>query len=72
MRPNSWLRSGRRHTGRYLGLFNEYGSAQRLDGRRSYIHGWGRMSGSGALRKGMQATMDDDLSIWLTMDLVGR
>jgi GNAT superfamily N-acetyltransferase len=55
-----------------VGLFDEYGLAQRLYGRRGYIpDGRGACRGQEPLRKGMQVTVDDDLIIWLTKDLVG-
>jgi GNAT superfamily N-acetyltransferase len=54
-----------------VGLFDEYGPAQRLYGRRRYIpDGRGACRGQRPLSKGMQVTMDDDLIIWLTKDLV--
>jgi GNAT superfamily N-acetyltransferase len=54
-----------------VGLFDEYGPAQRLYGRRGYIpDGRGACRGQRPLRKGMQVTMDDDLIIWLTKDLL--
>ena len=54
-----------------VGLFDEYGPAQRLYGRRGYIpDGRGACRGQRPLRKGVQVTMDDDLIIWLTKDLV--
>jgi GNAT superfamily N-acetyltransferase len=54
-----------------VGLFDEYGPAQRLYGRRGYIpDGRGACKGQRPLRKGAQVTMDDDLIIWLTKDLV--
>jgi GNAT superfamily N-acetyltransferase len=54
-----------------VGLFDEYGPAQRLYGRRGYIpDGRGACRGRRPLRKGMQVTMDDDLIIWLTRVLV--
>jgi GNAT superfamily N-acetyltransferase len=54
-----------------VGLFDEYGPAQRLYGRRGYIpDGRGACQGQRPLRKGTQLTMDDDLIIWLTKDLV--
>ena len=53
-----------------VGLFDEYGPAQRLYARRGYIpDGRGACQGQRPLRKGMQVTMDDDLIIWLTKDL---
>ncbi len=54
-----------------VGLFDEYGPAQRLYGRRGYIpDGRGVCRGQRPLSKGMEVTMDDDLIIWLTKDLV--
>jgi GNAT superfamily N-acetyltransferase len=54
-----------------VGLFDEYGPAQRLYGRRGYIpDGRGACLGQRPLSKGMQVTMDDNLIIWLTKDLV--
>ena len=53
-----------------VGLFDEYGPAQRLYGRRGYIpDGRGACRGQRPLSKGMQVTMDDDLIIWLTKEL---
>lgn len=55
-----------------VGLSDEYGPAQRLYGRRGYIpDGRGACRGLRPLSKGMQVTVDDDLIIWLTKDLVG-
>ena len=54
-----------------VGLFDEYGPAQRLYGGRGYIpDGRGACRGQRPLSKGMQVTMDDDLIMWLTKDLV--
>lgn len=53
-----------------VGLFDEYGPAQRLYGRRGYVpDGRGACHGRLPLRKGMQVTLDDDLIIWLTKHL---
>ncbi len=53
------------------GLFDEYGPAQRLYGRRGYIpDGRGACQGQRPLRRGMQVTLDDGPIIWLTKDLV--
>jgi GNAT superfamily N-acetyltransferase len=53
-----------------VGLFDEYGPAQRLYGRRGYIpDGRGACRGQQPLRKGMHVTVDDDLIVWLTKDL---
>jgi len=52
-----------------VGLFDEYGPAQRLYGRRGYIpDGRGACQGQRPLRKGVLVTTDDDLIIWLTKD----
>ena len=54
-----------------VGVFDEYGPVQRLYGRRGYVpDGRGACRGERPLSKGMQVTMDDDLIIWLTKDLV--
>jgi GNAT superfamily N-acetyltransferase len=54
-----------------VGLFDEYGPAQRLYGRRGHVpDGRGACRGQRPLSKGMQVTMGDDLIIWLTKDLV--
>ena len=54
-----------------VGLFDGYGPAQRLYRRRGYTpDGRGACRGQRPLSKGMQVTMDDDLIIWLTKDLV--
>lgn len=50
-----------------VGLFDEYGPAQRLYGRRGYIpDGRGACQGQRPLRKGMLVTMNDDLLTSLT------
>lgn len=54
-----------------VGLFDEYGPAQRLYGQRGYVpDGRGACRGQRPLSKGMQVTVDDDLIIWLTKELV--
>jgi GNAT superfamily N-acetyltransferase len=54
-----------------VGLSGEYGPAQRLYGQRGYIpDGRGACRGQRPVSKGMQVTMDDDLIMWLTKDLV--
>jgi GNAT superfamily N-acetyltransferase len=54
-----------------VGLFDQYGPAQRLYGQRGYIpDGRGACRGQRPLPKGMQVTMDDDLIMWLAKDLV--
>jgi GNAT superfamily N-acetyltransferase len=53
-----------------VGLFDDYGPAQRLYGRRGYIpDGRGACQGQRPLRRGTRVRMDDDLIIWLTKDL---
>jgi GNAT superfamily N-acetyltransferase len=53
-----------------VGLFDEYGPAQRMYGRRGYIpDGRGACQGQRPLSKGMQVSMGHDLIIWLTKDL---
>jgi len=54
-----------------VGLFDEYGPAQRLYGQRGYIpDGRGACRGQRPLSKGMRVTIGDDLIMWLTKDLV--
>jgi hypothetical protein len=56
-----------------VGLFDVYGPAQRLYARRGYLpDGRGACQGQRPLHKGMQVTIDDDLIIWLTMELRQR
>jgi GNAT superfamily N-acetyltransferase len=53
------------------GLFDEYGPAQRIYGRRAYIpDGRGACQGQRPLSKGMRVTIDDDLIMWLSKDLL--
>lgn len=53
-----------------VGLFDEYGPAQRLYGRRGYVpDGRGACRGQRPLSKEMPVTMDDNLIMWLTKDL---
>jgi len=53
-----------------VGLFDEYGPAQRLYGQRGYVpDGRGVCRAQRPLGKGMQVTMDDDLIMWLTKEL---
>jgi hypothetical protein len=50
-----------------VGLFDDYGPAQRLYARRGYIpDGRGACQGQRALHRGTRVRMDDDLIIWLT------
>ncbi len=54
-----------------VGLFDEYGPAQRLYGRRGYIpDGRGACLGQRPLSKRTRVTMDDDLIMWLTKNLI--
>ena len=55
-----------------VGLFDEYGPAQRMYGQRGYVpDGRGACQGQRPLSKGMQVSVDHDLIIWLTKDLIG-
>jgi len=54
-----------------VGLFDEYGPAQRLYGQRGYVpDGRGACRAQEPLGRGMQVIMDHDLIMWLTKDLV--
>jgi GNAT superfamily N-acetyltransferase len=54
-----------------VGLFDEYGPAQRMYGRRGYIpDGRGACQHQQPVPEGLQVTMDHDLIMWLTKDLV--
>jgi GNAT superfamily N-acetyltransferase len=53
-----------------VGLFDQYGPAQRMYGQRGYIaDGRGACQDQQPLCKGTHVTVDDDLIIWLTKDL---
>jgi GNAT superfamily N-acetyltransferase len=53
-----------------VGLFDQYGPAQRMYGQRGYVpDGRGACQGQRPLSEGMQVTVDHDLIIWLTKDL---
>jgi GNAT superfamily N-acetyltransferase len=53
-----------------VGLFDDYGPAQRLYSRLGYLpDARGACQGREPLRKGMRVTIDDDLILWLTKDL---
>ena len=53
-----------------VGLFDQYGPAQRLYARRGYVpDGRGACQGQRPLSKGARVTMDHDLIMWLTKDL---
>jgi GNAT superfamily N-acetyltransferase len=63
-------RHGATELGITVGLFNDYGPAQRLYARRGYLpDGRGACRGQQPLARGTQVTMDDDLILWLTKDL---
>jgi GNAT superfamily N-acetyltransferase len=53
-----------------VGLFDEYGPAQRLYARRGYLpDGRGACQGRRPLKQGETITVDHDLILWLTKDL---
>ncbi len=53
-----------------VGLFDEYGPAQRMYAQRGYVpDGRGACQGQQPLREGTEVTMDHDLILWLTKDL---
>jgi GNAT superfamily N-acetyltransferase len=53
-----------------VGLFDEYGPAQRMYARRGYVpDGRGACRGKRPLRIGEQVTVDHDLIMWLTKEL---
>jgi ribosomal protein S18 acetylase RimI-like enzyme len=53
-----------------VGLFDEYGPAQRLYARRGYVpDGRGACQDQRPLSEGARVTMDHDLIMWLTKDL---
>lgn len=53
-----------------VGLFDEYGPAQRMYARRGYVpDGRGACLDHRPLHKGEQVTVDHDLIMWLTKDL---
>jgi GNAT superfamily N-acetyltransferase len=63
-------RRGATELGITVGLFDDYGPAQRLYARRGYLpDGRGACRGQQPLSRGTQVTMDDDLILWLTKDL---
>ena len=54
-----------------VGLFDDYGPAQRLYGQRGYVpDGRGACHGQHPLHRGTRVSMDDDLIIWLTKHLI--
>lgn len=61
---------GRRAVGITVGLFDEYGPAQRLYVQRGYVpDGRGACQARTPLREGQIVTMDHSLIIWLIKDL---
>ncbi len=53
-----------------VGLFDEYGPAQRLYAKRGYLpDGRGACQGQRPLKQGETVTIDHDLMLWLTKDL---
>ncbi|GHO46042.1 GNAT family N-acetyltransferase [Ktedonospora formicarum] len=53
-----------------VGLFDEYGPAQRLYAKRGYIpDGRGACQGQHPLKQGEAVTVDHDLILWLAKDL---
>ena len=55
-----------------VGLFDEYGPAQRMYARRGYIpDGRGACRGQRPLSEGTQVRLDHDVIIWLTKELTG-
>jgi len=53
-----------------VGLFDEYGPAQRMYARRGYIpDGRGACQGQRPLSEGTQVRLDHDVIIWLTEEL---
>ena len=53
-----------------VGLFDDYGPAQRLYARRGYVpDGRGACQDQRPLSEGARVTMDHDLIMWLTKDL---
>lgn len=56
-----------------VGLSDGYGPAQRLYAKLGYLpDGRGACRGREPIRHGTQVTMDDDIILWLTKDLVPR
>jgi GNAT superfamily N-acetyltransferase len=63
-------RHGTAELGITVGLFDDYGPAQRLYARRGYLpDGRGTCRSQQPLTRGTQVTIDDDLILWLTKDL---
>lgn len=61
---------GRSQVGITVGLFDEYGPAQRLYARRGYLpDGRGACRGQVPLRQGETVEVGHDLILWLTKDL---
>jgi hypothetical protein len=67
---NMTRRRGAAELGITVGLFDDYGPAQRLYARRGYLpDGRGACRGQQPLSRGTRVTMDDDLILWLTKDV---
>jgi hypothetical protein len=63
-------RRGRRAVGITVGLFDEYGPAQRLYVSRGYLpDGNGACQGRVPLREGQSVIVDHSLIIWLIKDI---
>jgi GNAT superfamily N-acetyltransferase len=63
-------RRGRLAVGITVGLFDEYGPAQRLYAKRGYVpDGRGACQGRTPLRQGQTVQIDHNLIIWLTKDI---
>lgn len=61
---------GKRCMGITVGLFDEYGPAQRMYAKRGYVpDGRGACRGREPLRRGETVEVDHDLILWLTKDL---
>jgi GNAT superfamily N-acetyltransferase len=55
-----------------VGLFDAYGPAQRMYGRRGYVpDGRGACQGQVPLAEGAEVRLDHDVMLWLTKDLAG-
>lgn len=61
---------GRQTVGITVGLFDEYGPAQRLYAKRGYLpDGRGVCQGTVPLQRGQVVRMDHDIILWLTKEL---
>lgn len=65
----AWM-GGRRTVGITVGLFDDYGPAQRLYAKRGYLpDGRGVCQGTVPLQRGQAIRLDHDVILWLTKDL---